>query len=128
MTTSWHFPYPIVGSFQGMQRGTRIFRLHETFLFRSSIGSIYLPEDFDSDGLSTPKFTWPWIAPFSQGFPAALVHDYLYTREGSTRYKTTRKQADDLFLEALYHCQLDYRRNIMHATVRAFGWRSYQKR
>lgn len=54
--------------------------------------------------------------------PAAVLHDYLYQS-----HETSRKRADDLFLEAMKAYGVSYvERQVMYAAVRLFGGKAWQ--
>ncbi|WP_180981035.1 DUF1353 domain-containing protein [Pseudovibrio exalbescens] len=95
----------------GSKRGTRYVRV---------------PMGFTTDLASVPRlFRW-LISPGGLHAKAAVVHDYLYERgvifgpDGEE--KPSRRQADDIFLEAMEVLQVPYvRRHVMYAAVRVFG-------
>lgn len=67
---------------------------------------IVIPTGEETDGASIPRFLWS-----SQGSPftgkyrkAAVVHDYLYRKGYNKKPLTTRKQADNIFYEAMIEC------------------------
>ena len=108
-----------------------VVRMTKDFIVNSSKGTIIVPQGFFSDGLSIPRAFWSLVGPSTgRGFAAGLPHDLLYTQEGSAMYPhLTRKDADDIFLEALYHLGVSWpKRHAMHLAVRSAGWRSYKKR
>lgn len=79
-----------------------------------------IPDGFQFDGASIPSIFW--IAIYSPYNPkvlrAALVHDYLYATQ-----ITTRKYADDTFRDLLAQCHVTpWRRRAMWLAVRWFGW------
>jgi hypothetical protein len=97
----------------------------------TSVGWITLPTGMVSDGLSIPRWAWAIIGPGTgRAFMAGLLHDYLYSKASDEKWShITRKQADDLFLEAQYHLGIPWpKRHAMHAAVRLAGWRSYKKK
>ena len=109
--------------------GRRWYRLEEAFGFSSSrLGrSIHVPAGFVTDMASIPR----WIQPFLQKdegcLEAAVIHDYAYSAD--CPHGLTRKQADELFLEAMTEAGVGpVKRGLMYHAVRKFGARSWRKR
>ncbi len=116
-------------------------RVHTKFAY----GLIVVPAGFISDGASIPRIFWPIIGdPWGRYGKAAVLHDWLYQKQ--ERYKKglaygtgptdvpitltsiTRKEADDIFLEAMKILGVaPWRRNLMYAGVRVFGWLAWRK-
>lgn len=108
-------------------------RLERPFIYR--LGSRYsrtyikVPRHFITDFATIPKFLWflPCWAKFNK---APILHDYLYRTKHIMAEKITRKQADDVFLEAIL---IDFRLHgilgkvmayLEYTAVRIFGvWR-----
>ncbi|MDD7911243.1 MULTISPECIES: DUF1353 domain-containing protein [Pseudovibrio] len=100
--------------------------------FRYYLGSedgpryVLVPMGFETDLASVPRpFRW-LISPGGLHAKAAVVHDYLYEfgviRGPNGPEKPTRKQADDIFLEAMEVLKVPYiRRHAMYRAVRMFG-------
>lgn len=78
--------------------------LCESFEYRiGSLGSnqfIIVPKGFVTDFATIPRFLWflPYWAKFNK---APILHDHLYKVRRIMSEKITRKQADDVFLEAM---------------------------
>jgi len=76
---------------------------------------ITVPAGFESDGASIPRLFW-WLigGPFSGKYrDAAVLHDYLCKHPDYTR-----KQADDIFLEAMAELGVAlWRRDLMWRAV-----------
>jgi len=122
------FPDPLLLEDAGMRGGSRVFRLAKSFSCRTSYGMVIVPVGFETDGASIPKIFHSIIGPFGGYFPAALLHDFLYSTESATFYHFEREDADSLFLEAMFNLQVPWwTRHTIHAAVRAFGWRYYRK-
>jgi hypothetical protein len=112
-----------------MQGDTRIFCLTHYYRVRTSWATITIPTGFLTDGASVPRCFWNVFYPFGPYFPAALLHDFLYSRASTAHFNMTRKDADNLFLEAMYNLGVGWAsRHAIHSAVRAFGWRSYKKK
>lgn len=113
----------------GYRCGTRWLILTHYFRVVTSLGVCTIPTGFHTDGASIPRVFWPIIGPHGRYFPAAILHDYLYSKASDHHFETSRKQADDLFLEAMHNLDVPWpQRNPIHLAVRLFGWRSYKKR
>jgi hypothetical protein len=110
--------------------GVRWFVTLAPFRQISSHGVITVPRHFLTDGASIPRAFWSIAGPFGKYFGAALVHDYLYSKDAAKAYPhITRKIADEIFLEGMFNLGVPwYQRNPMHRAVRMFGGRSYRKR
>ena len=103
----------------------RKFRYHVKTKFSRTIISV--PRNFVTDFASIPRFLFflPDWATYSK---APVLHDWLYLRK-----VTTRKEADDLFLEAML---VDWRHHksrhiiayIEYYAVRLFGWLMWNKK
>ncbi len=91
-------------------------------VYTSNDGNIYIvPTGMITDLASIPKLLRPAIDRNGLSRPAAVLHDYLYLI-GSL----SRKQADELFLEALLSCGVNsVVAKGMYWAVRAFGGGRY---
>jgi hypothetical protein len=123
------FPDPIEIRDAGMHDGSRVFALIKPFRYISSIGTIHVPAGFLTDGASVPRVFWSIFDPFGPYFHAALVHDFLYSRQSSERYDLDRAEADEIFKEAMFNIGIGWatRETIYHA-VRLFGWRNFKRK
>jgi len=103
------------------------------FPFTYHIGSkrsnkiISVPIGFTTDFASIPKFLWflPYWAKFSK---ASVLHDWSYQKQDRTR-----KEADDIFLEAMLVSWHNHRRgkllaHIEYWAVRLFGWVAWERK
>lgn len=97
--------------------------VHTSFSYYSDLlgRKIVIPKNFLTDGASVPRLFWSIIPPWGRYGRAAVVHDYLYRWQ-----KTSRRQADDTLLEAMWvsDCKAWEYLTIWFA-VRLFGWRSW---
>ena len=104
----------------------RHWELQEPFTYHvgheDSFELITVPRLFVTDFASVPRpFFW-LIPPWGRYGKAAIVHDYLYPSENYSR-----KQADDIFLEAMIVLEVaPWRRKLMYWGVRAFGWLAWK--
>ena len=94
---------------------------------RHSRKVITVLKDFVTDFASIPKFLFwllPWWAKFNK---PSVLHDWLYTVRTIMGKAITRKEADDIWLEAMF---VDFRHHISghivalieYWAVRLFGW------
>lgn len=66
-----------------------------------------VPHGFITDMASIPRLFWSWLPPTGQYGQAAVLHDYLcetaliQNSKEQTFYQISRKQADDILLEAM---------------------------
>ena len=88
-------------------------------IYTARSGRTYgVPAGFITDLASIPAILRPLFNPNDAGRKAAVLHDSRYCIKSGTR-----KEADDLFLEALARCGVGFmRRWAMYAGVRAGGW------
>ncbi len=95
---------------------------------------IIVPKGFITDFASIPRFMRWYINPVGKIRPAALVHDYLYSRIGCVtidgiKEVFTRKDCDDEFLEIMREIGMKYlKRNIAYRGVRVGGWKGWNRR
>ena len=79
---------------------------------------VRVPEGFRTDLASVPRLLWPIFAVAGRWSAAAILHDYLYSLPGCSRFL-----ADALFREAMHSLDVPlWRRAIMYYAVRLFGW------
>ena len=89
-----------------------------------SMDKITVPKGFTTDFASIPRIFWSILPPWGKYGKAAVVHDYLYWEA-----KRSRKEADDIFLEAMKTLNVNYfYRHLMYKAVRLFGKSAYNKR
>lgn len=83
------------------------------------LGPVVVPAGFDTDFASVPRIPFAYLVAGDTAHASAVVHDYLY------RYgKCTRKQADEVFLEAMAAEGVPWwRARLMYRAVRLFGRR-----
>ena len=121
------FPDPLLLEDSGMRGESRVFRLAKPFSCRTSYGVIVVPAGFETDGASIPRAFWNILSPFGGYFPAALLHDFLYSPESTAFYPLSRECADYLFLEAMYNIEVPWlKRHTIHSAVRMFGGKFYK--
>ena len=80
---------------------------------------LIIPEGFENDLSSVPKFLWSILPPFGDFLLAALVHDYLYV----IKYKSNRRFCDKEMLYLSNNLNKNKLDNyIRFFGVRLFGW------
>lgn len=101
------------------------FVLINQFGYHSASGRVFFaPRGFITDFASIPRILHGLISPNGLSRKAAVIHDWLYCSQ-----TVTRKQADDLFLEALEVCGVNLlQRYTMYAAVRSAGWIYWNRR
>jgi hypothetical protein len=83
---------------------------------------VVVPIGFMTDFASIPRIGRILITGHGKDRWAAVVHDYLYS------IKHDRKQADDIFLEALEASGVGLiKRRVMYRAVRTGGWFFYAR-
>lgn len=124
-----HFPDELILRDSGMCGEVRLFTLVHYYRVVTSMGTVTIPTGFVTDGASVPKVFWNILSPFGEYFPAALLHDYLYSRWSTSHFGVDRATADKLFLEAMFNIGVPWHtRHIIYRAVRMFGWTAYKKK
>ena len=109
----------------------RKWRLHREFTFH--IGSqwsnkyIHVPVGFVTDFASVPKFVMPLLPWWAKYQKSAILHDWLYKVKYLMGNHITRKEADDVFYEAMlvefrHHRSGEVVAWIEYKVVRLFSW------
>lgn len=112
--------------------------LPDTAGFRYWIGDIDsgsyvdIPDGFRSDGASVPRPFWNFIPPWGKHGQAAVLHDFLCTFRtiiiNGVATTITRKQCDDIFLEAMGVLDVNIlTRNIMYSVIRIYAISSFKR-
>lgn len=113
----------------GMTGGKRWYQLVEPFGFESWFLGVLIrvPAGFLTDLASVPRAAQLLIQKDEGNIEAAVVHDYLYSRECSL--PVSRRDADQVFLEAMTAAGVGkVKRGLMFHAVRWFGGRTWKKR
>jgi len=85
--------------------------------------TLVIPDGFLTDGASVPRGLWNVFPPFGKYNKASLLHDYLYKIGMVNDAPISRKQADDLFLDAMAGLGVPrWQRWAMWAGVRVGAW------
>lgn len=114
------FPLPLNVQYLNAAKS---WKLLQPFIFYDEVeGPIEIPARFTTNGITLPRIPLVLALFDNCGFPAAVVHDYLYDSSG-----VARKEADKVFYRALRSCGVArLRACLMYAGVRIFG-RFYYK-
>ena len=107
---------------EGTSHGRQLWKLTTplTFMLHVNGGdvTVYIPRGFVTDFASVPWFLWPIFPPSGEWCEAAVLHDYLYSRQPCSRFL-----ADALFREAMFQLKVPlWRRVAIYYGVRVFGW------
>ena len=105
----------------------RIWRVERQFDYHvgteESEEIITIPLGFLTDFASVPRIFWCIFPPDGEYTQAAVVHDYIYSKQ-----LYTRKKCDSIFIEAMGVLGVSlWKRRIMYRAVRMFGWISWGK-
>lgn len=83
-----------------------------------------VPAGFETDWASIPWIFWN-LPGFDSDGPAAVpavLHDYLYSLRGGEPYNKSRRECDDIFLEAMQLVGVTWlNRHIIYQAVRLCG-------
>ena len=79
-----------------------------------------VPAGFITDLGSSPRALWNIVAPWDIAC-AAIVHDYLYTKQGYTEYRLSRKEADTVMYDIIRLTKGKWMAFVCLRAVRAFG-------
>lgn len=83
---------------------------------------VKVPKDFVTDGASVPSVAWSVVSPYTDAYPAAIIHDMRYKNPKWT----FRKAADVEFYENLRACGVFIPRALIaYYSVRLIGWRHF---
>lgn len=89
---------------------------------------ILIPRNFITDFASSPRLLWSLVPPTGRYTKAAVLHDYLYSKDEELELNISRKQADKIFLNAMQVLGVKkWRAYAMYFAVRIFGFKAYKK-
>lgn len=109
------------------QINKRFFEVVQEFCYIVIGYKITVPKGFKTDLASTPKFLWLTFPPFGKYTDAAIVHDYLYSKD-CVYNAIDRAMADKIFLELMKELGVPlWKRQAMYRAVRLFGNRYFRK-
>ena len=115
------FPLPLNVQYLNTEKS---WKLLQPFSFIDpELGTIEVPARFITNGLTLPRIPAVLALFVGYGFPAAVIHDYLYSASG-----VARADADNVFYNALRASGVaKWRAGLMYAGVRAFGGMFYKE-
>lgn len=100
-------------------QGRAYFELLEEVVWRTPILEVRVPVGFKTDFASVPRLFWRIVPPAGPHGAAAVVHDFLYVRQG----QWTRGGVDKLFYKCLESLGVPpWKRKLMYIGVRLGGW------
>lgn len=106
-----------------LRRAFKFYYLYECDPFSCCLDhriEVVVPEGFETDFASTPRLLYPIFPPIGIYNKAAMVHDYLYSKE--CLLEISRLQADRFFLQAMEVLKVaKWKRCVMFLAVRIFG-------
>ena len=98
----------------------KYWEVFEDYVYETSIGTVVVPNGFKTDYASVPKIFRNIINTYGKHGKAAVVHDWLYSK--NCNIDITRAEADKIFLEIMKECGVGViKRNLMYRMVRLFG-------
>lgn len=98
----------------------------EDYTYETSIGTIVVPKGFKTDYASVPKIFRNIINTYGNHGRAAVVHDWLYSK--NCGINITREEADKIFLEIMKEWGVGViKRQFMYRMVRLFGASHFRK-
>lgn len=84
----------------------------------TEVFDVIIPKGYETNGASVPRLFWNLLSPFTEGFRAALVHDYRYT---DPTY-LSREEADLEFFHNLSKDNVNLiRRVLVYLAVKFFN-------
>ncbi len=105
------------------------YKLLDNYYYEVNGYIICVPRGFITDLASVPKMFWTIFPPFGKYTPAAIVHDFLYSKYNNTGINRTL--ADKIFLFIMKELKVNIlKRYAMYKAVRIFGepsWKSKLK-
>ncbi|HEY4533122.1 MAG TPA: DUF1353 domain-containing protein [Fusobacterium sp.] len=101
--------------------------LYQEYVYEINGYQIKVPQGFVTDLASVPRIFWSIFPPFGKYTPAAIVHDFLYSKFNDTGINRTL--ADRIFLLIMKELGVGYlKRNTMYKAVRVFGESSWKEK
>ena len=123
-------PYPFLTDLVLRWVSDGLWRVHEPFgAATKTVGGVVVPVGVLTDGPSIPKVPVIYEKYRDRAWPAAVVHDYLYSKDCAI--DCTREQADETFdelMDALYPGWInDIANDAEYAGVRLGGASHWRK-
>lgn len=106
-------------------------KVEREFHYFHDSGLVIVPKDFITDFDSVPRLPLVYLVAKDRATKSALAHDALYRFGKLGGKRISRKQADDIFYDAMRHEGLPWRhRATIYSGVRLgglFSWRKHRK-
>lgn len=94
--------------------------------YRVGNKDIIVPAHFTTDLASVPRIFWLFISPIGKHSIAAVMHDYIYSKE--CELNIHRKEADEMFYYVMRYCHVHkFTAKLMYYCVRLFGASKWKK-
>jgi len=121
------FPLSLILEDLGTKNGTQVFRLTKDFVYMSDkFGKLVCKAGFETNGISSPRWTWPLIGPTSNAFKISIFHDLMYSK--NCPYDLNRADADYLMLEGMVALGVGFfERRAIYRVLRMWGWVAWKK-
>lgn len=107
-----------------LKLGPRLARITET----TTLFGVTIPAGYEVDGATVPRPLWWILSPFTEGFRAAIVHDYAHHPHMTWE---ERKRADYLFFRHLQQDDVSWLRSTLAwLGVRGYAyvrWQSFKR-
>lgn len=106
----------------------KLWRLTKPLTYGTPLGLVSVPVDFITDGASCPTILYNLCAPMTGAHAeAAVLHDFLYSKDSNGIFLVNRKTADKYFYAAMRANGTRYwRAKSIYLGVRAGGSKSYK--
>jgi len=123
------FPDEIQVRMSDYKDGVRWFVLEHYFRAITSKGMFTVPTGFRTDLTSIPRAFHALLSPMGEFAPAAIAHDWMYSRASNGYFPSDRAMADRVFLELMYNLGISWHtRTAIFYAVRLAGGKSYKRR
>ena len=101
--------------------------LFQDYIYEINGYRITVPRGFITDLASVPRSFWTIFPPFGRYTPAAVIHDFLYSRYNATGINRTL--SDKIFLHIMKELGVNFlKRKTMYKAVRFFGETSWKNK
>ena len=123
------FPDEIRVRLSDYKDGVRWFVMEHYFRVITSKGMFTVPTGFVTDIASVPKAFQSILSPMGEFAPAAIAHDWMYSRASNGYFPADRAMADRIFLELMYNLGVPWHtRTAIYYAVRLAGNLNYKRR
>ena len=103
------------------------YELFQDYIYEVNGYRITVPKGFITDLASVPRSFWTIFPPFGRYTPAAVIHDFLYSKYNTTGINRTL--SDKIFLQSMKELGVGFlKRKAMYKAVRFFGETSWKNK